>query len=132
MILFVFCDCTSKFWGDTITANNINNILIGLATNFIGIMVTVSFVQYFIDKQNKEEERKEEIEKILRYNKIMKLLIARYTLFFQCVTSPIEKRKEYALSNDLLRDFLFSDLADLYKLSGVLSVELLRPSIEHK
>lgn len=130
MLFVVLCGFASKVGIDDNTANNINNILIGLATNFIGIMVTVSFVQYFIDKQNKEEERKEEVEKILRYNKIMKLLIARYTLFFQCETSPIEKRTEYALSKDLLREFSFSDMADLYKLSAVLTVELLKPSIE--
>ena len=130
MLLFVLLNCTSIMGIDDITADNIDNILIGLATNLIGIMVTVSFVQYFIDKQNKKEECKEEIEKILRYNKIMKLLIARYTLFFQCVTSPIEKRTKYALSNDLMRDFSFSDMADLYKLSAVLTVELLKPSIE--
>ena len=34
------------------TANNINNILFGMATNLLGIIVTVSFVQFFIDKQN--------------------------------------------------------------------------------
>lgn len=130
MLLVVLCDFTSKVGIDVKTANNINNILVGLATNFIGIIVTVSFVQYFIDKQNKEEERKEEVEKILRYNKIMKLLIARYTLFFQCVTSPIEKRTTIALSKDLMREFSFSDMADLYKFSGVLTVELLKPSIE--
>ena len=34
------------------TANIINNILVGIATGLIGIVVTVSFVQYVFDKQN--------------------------------------------------------------------------------
>lgn len=130
MLLMVLCDSTSKVAISVNIVNNINNILIGLATNFIGIIVTVSFVQHFIDKQNMEDERKEEVGKILRYNKIMKLLIDRYTLFFQCVTSPIEKRTNDVFSKDLLKEFSFSDMADLYKLSGVLTVELLKPSIE--
>ena len=124
LLLFV------KWFIDDAVVSNINSLLIGLATNLIGIMVTVSFVQYFLDKQNIEEERKEEARKILRYHKIMTLLIERYTLFFQCVTSTIENRLECARSSDLLRDFSFSDMADMYKLSTVLSVELLRPSIE--
>ncbi len=49
--------------------NFVNNILIGLATNLMGIVVKVSFVQYFLDRQNEEKERKEENEKILRYDK---------------------------------------------------------------
>lgn len=123
MLMLVCCcsDCLDEV---------INNILIGLATNLIGIVVTISFVQYFVDKQDIDEERKEEAKKILRYHKIMELLIDRYTLFFQCLTSPIEKRSEIARSKDLQRDFTFSDLSELYNLSLVLSVELLRPTVE--
>ncbi len=109
---------------------DVNNILIGLATNLIGIVVTVSFVQYFIDKQDNEEELREESKKILRYHKIMELLIDRYTLFFQCMISPLDKRAEFAKSKDLQRVFAFSDLAELYNLSAVLTVELLRPTVE--
>ena len=50
--------------------------------------------------------------------------------FFQCMTSPINKRAEVAKSKDLQRDFAFSDMAELYNLSAVLSVELLRPTVE--
>lgn len=111
-------------------SNNIDSIFIGLATNLLGIIITVSFVQFFIDKQDKEEEKRDEIEKIQRYHKVMVLLIDRYTLFFQCLTSTNEERTKYVGRKDLLRDFSFSDMADLYKFSRVLSVELLRPTIE--
>ncbi len=129
MIIAAITDCASLcFSADQ--ASIINSIIIGLATNLIGIIVTVSFVQYFIDRQNEKKEQTEEIEKILRYNRVMELLIDRYTLFFKCLTSIIEKRRECAESKDLLYDFSFEDMADMYKLSTVLSVELLRPSIE--
>ncbi|NBH83644.1 hypothetical protein D7X88_12380 [bacterium C-53] len=47
-IILLIIACSS--WGDFTdrTANNINNILFGMATNLLGIIVTVSFVQFFI------------------------------------------------------------------------------------
>ena len=47
-----------SFWGNFTekTASNINNILFGLGTNLLGIIVTVSFVQFFLDKQNEKVE----------------------------------------------------------------------------
>jgi uncharacterized membrane protein len=91
IILFIISVALLLFvkWFVDDSAVNFNSFLIGLATNLLGIIVTVSFVQYFIDKQNIEKERREEAAKILRYHKIMILLIERYTLFFECVTSTI-------------------------------------------
>ena len=51
-------------------------------------------------------------------------------MLFCYSSSTVEKRAECVKNKDLLRDFSFTDMADLYKLSTVLSVELLRPSIE--
>ena len=49
-------------WGNLTerAANNVNNILFGLGTNLIGIIITVSFVQFFLDRQNANTERKYE------------------------------------------------------------------------
>ena len=49
-------------------ANNINNILFGIGTNLLGIIVTVSFVQHFLDEQSSKTEHKEENDKIKIYN----------------------------------------------------------------
>lgn len=57
------------------TANNVNNILIGLATNLLGIIVTVSFVQHFVDRQNEKDEHREENLKIKRYDRFMNILL---------------------------------------------------------
>lgn len=60
------------------TANNINNILFGIATNLLGIIVTVSFVQYFIDKQDEQEELIQEKNMIIKYNRVMNLFLKKY------------------------------------------------------
>lgn len=49
-------------------SNNINNTLFSLATNLLGIIITISFVQHFIDRQNEKEDHREENLKIKRYN----------------------------------------------------------------
>ena len=75
-------------------ANNINNILFGLATNLLGIIVTVSFVQYFIDKQDARLEECEEKAQILRYDRLMSVLVQRYKMYFYCVVTPMDMRTQ--------------------------------------
>ncbi len=99
-------------------ANFANNVLIGLATNLIGIVVTVSFVQYFLDRQNEVKERKEENEKILRYNKYMQTLIRRYLMFYMSLTTRIADRKEAGdVDKAFTHTFKLSDMADMYQTS---------------
>lgn len=43
--------------------DNFENIIIGIGTNIFGIIITVSFVQFILDKQNEKEERIAEKEK---------------------------------------------------------------------
>jgi hypothetical protein len=109
----------------------VNNVLIGLATNMMGIVVTVSFVQYFLDKQNEEKERKEEKKKILRYHKYMQTLIHRYLIFYMSITTRLADRKEAGdVSNAFTRTFEFSDMADMYQTSLYVSEGLSESSIE--
>lgn len=117
-------------WGDLSedAANNVNNILIGLGTNLLGIIVTVSFVQYFIDKQDKEEERKEEIAEIKRYDRFMSILILRYSQYVHCVITPINKR--FTFDPLILKeDFQLEDMCDMYKQSLYLCSGCYVPSI---
>lgn len=111
------------------TANNINNILFGLATNLLGIIVTVSFVQHFIDKQNEKDEHSEENLKIKRYDRFMNILLTRYLMYLNCVTTPIERRSK----NNPLRlssQFKFEDMPDLYKQSLYTCEGIFESSIE--
>ena len=97
-------------------ANNINNILFGLATNLLGIIVTVSFVQYFIDKQDARQEEREEKAQILRYNRLMSVLVQRYKMYFYCVVTPMEMRAQKDI-NALDENFNFEDMCDLHEQS---------------
>lgn len=109
----------------------INSFLVGVATNFLGIVVTVSFVQYFIDKQDKEQEKREESNKILRYHRYMQALIRRYQMFYLSVTTRLENRNEMvSLECVFDRQFKLSDMADLYKPSLYLAEGFSDSSIE--
>ena len=118
-----------KLWFSETEVDNINNIVIGIATNLIGIIVTVTFVQYFIDKQNEVMEREEEKKKILRYNRYMELLIRRYLTMYLSLTTRLEDRNEFDIETVFDRKFEFSDLADMYKTTLILSEKFLEPTI---
>ncbi len=126
-IILLIIACSS--WGDFTdrTANNINNILFGMATNLLGIIVTVSFVQFFIDKQNHDVEKKNEREEILRYNRILSIFIEQYTLYFRCITTSFseDKRTDYKLN----KDFNFRDMGEMYEQNRYMTEGLLEPAI---
>ncbi len=109
------------------TANNINNILFGVATNLLGIIVTVSFVQFFIDKQNYVVEKKDELKAILKYNKVLSIFIEQYTLYYRCITTPDseDKSTEYKLNID----FSFEDMCDMYSPNVYLHEKMFEPAI---
>lgn len=92
-LLMLFIACSSWEATSERAASNINNILFGISTNLLGIIVTVSFVQYFIDMQDEKQAQLEEVALIKRYDRFMTVLINRYLMYFHCVTTPINKRK---------------------------------------
>lgn len=117
-------------WGNFTerTANNINNILFGIATNLLGIIVTVSFVQYFIHKQDEQEELIQEKNMIIKYNRVMNLFLKKYKKYYNCVTNPMAERKNIdALT--LNPKFQFQDMRDMYRQSLFLSDGFYEPSI---
>jgi len=109
--------------------SDLNSILIGIATNLVGIIVTVSFVQYFLDKQNVLNEKKEERNTILRYNRIMEYLIKRFICYFDIILTTLDKRHELDLS--CFKDnYKFSDMRDLYVGSHLVRDGLFQPAVE--
>lgn len=126
-IILLIIACSS--WGNFTdrAANNINNILFGLATNLLGIIVTVSFVQFFIDRQSRDDEKQDELEKILRYDRVLSIFIEQYTLYYRCITTPLseDKRTDYKLN----KDFTFNDMGDMYAQNGYMTEGLFEPAI---
>lgn len=127
-LLMLIIACSSWDATSERAASNINNILFGISTNLLGIIVTVSFVQYFIDKQNEKQARQEEATLIKRYDRFMEVLIRRYLMYFHCVTTPMDKRQnENPL--ELKNDFNFEDMCDLYEQSLYTCEGIFEPSI---
>lgn len=93
--------------------DNFENIIIGIGTNIFGIIITVSFVQFILDKQNEKEERIAEKEKIIRFYQIMSLRIEKYFQVFAQITTPLsvfsQQQDKY-----INPDFKFEDMQDLY------------------
>lgn len=117
-------------WGNLTerAASNVNNILFGLGTNLIGIIITVSFVQFFLDRQNTNTERKYEQEKILRFDRIMQIHIQHYTMYFNTITTPMDQRSTVS-TTELKHEFSFSDMRDLYLQSLFLRNKSYEPAI---
>lgn len=93
--------------------DNFENIVIGIGTNIFGIIITVSFVQFILDKQNEKEERIAEKEKIIRFYQIMSFRIEKYFQVFAQITTPLsvfsQQQDKY-----INPDFKFEDMQDLY------------------
>lgn len=113
---------------DEFTVNNVNSLLISLGTNFIGIWITISFVQYFLDKQNEKDEKHQEIATILRYNRVMNILLQRYFRYCFCVTTPIAARNKY-VSFTPNTEFVFSDMYDMYNTTAFAIDNIMEPAI---
>ncbi|WP_300706583.1 MULTISPECIES: hypothetical protein [Helicobacter] len=110
-------------------SNNINNTLFSLVTNLLGIIITISFVQHFIDRQNEKDEHIEENSKIKRYDRFMNVLMIRYSMYLNCVVTPI-KRRSTINPLKLSSQFEFEDMCDLYKCSLYLCEGISKSSIE--
>jgi len=101
---------------DENTTNNINNVLIGLATNMIGIIITISFVQYFLDIQKTKNEREEEEKLLIRSYRSIKFIIDRYTIYFYRITTPFAKDQDDEFI--LKEEFSFEDMCDMHYISA--------------
>ena len=94
---------------------NYENVLIGIGTNLLGIIVTVSFVQHIFDKQSEEKEKELEKEKIIRFSQIMNIRLEKYFVVFAQITTPIsEYSKQNIRQIEPKLDFKFEDMKDLH------------------
>ena len=71
--------------------DNFENILIGIGTNILGIIVTISFVQHIFDKQSEKNEKELEREKIIRFSQIMSFRLEKYFQVFAQITTPLSQ-----------------------------------------
>lgn len=110
------------------TQSLFSNVRIGFATNLFGIVITISFVQHYFDRQKVQKEMREEKSMILRYNRIVCILLRKYKLLYYCMTHPISQRKS-SDSLDLKPNFKFEDLCDLHKNALLTTNDMFEPTV---
>ena len=93
--------------------NNFENILIGIGTNVLGIIVTVSFVQHIFDKQSEKKDKEYERKKIIRFSQIMSFRLEKYFKVFAQITTPLNIYSQQP-DKPINYDFKFEDMKDLY------------------
>lgn len=93
-------------------ADYINNVLVGLATGFIGMLITITYVQNALEEQSKKNEKIEEYKKIVRYSKYAKILISKYIQFFNFLVTYEEEA--FNQDDKFVESFELVDLKNIY------------------
>ncbi len=70
------------------TVNNIVNILIGIGTNIIGIIITIMFVNYVLDEQAKSEQQRRFYMNEISFDYLFGIYLNKYLEFFNCIVIP--------------------------------------------
>lgn len=124
--IIIFLDYSNIDFIFKLKNETLKNILIGLFTNLIGIIITISFVEYLFYKQNEKKEKENEIKTIKEYDIILSIFIEEYIKYYKCITTPsLERTKEKTLKVD----FKFEDMCDLYEKSLYVDADLFKPAI---
>ena len=90
IILFIIL-CFCNQWQNTIWTN----LLDGLPTETIGILITLIFVQLLFDRYNANLQKEEEKKKILRFHKIVNMDIEKYELFLSNMISNSQQEQDH-------------------------------------
>ena len=90
------------------------NYLISLAASFAELIITISFVQYALDKKKKSDAQNDELLRIKKFHKVLEIYIQYYTLYYNQMTVPLGNERDVS-SRNFKKNFKVSDLADLYK-----------------
>jgi K+ transporter len=125
VLLFVviglgFIDCF-------VLKNQPGQYISGTITEIIGIIITIIFVQLLFDKKNEDDSRAEELLKIVRANKIVNLLVERYSNFLHCMIHDYKEWEKIVPS--LETNFQISEMQYLHENCLLLKTGYNRSSI---
>lgn len=107
---------------------NLSDYLSGTATETIGIIITILFVQRLFDRKNEQDAIAAEAKALLRSNTVMSLYLSQYKDFFFCVTTPIEKRS--VIPHNMPVEFTLKDMRQLHQSCGMVKYGILKPSVD--
>ena len=108
--IFLLMQINAHFYGSTW-----ENYLISLTASFAELIITISFVQYALDKKKQSDAQNGELERIKIFHRVLKLYIQHYTLYYNQMTVPLGEERSKISLIDFRKDFKVSDLSDLYK-----------------
>lgn len=106
------------------------NFLMSLGTNILGLIITVFFVQKYIDDKKEKIRATEEKDKILRYDRIMSQYISLYLKAFASIVIPNKIGVRVEIKRDKDDEFSFSDLSGMYEPSYMIVEKGVKSSIE--
>ena len=100
----------------------------GVVTGFIGIIVTVVFVQFLFDRKNIHDSKAQEGKAIARANRVLQNYLSRYKLLYYCIATPIADRD---FKNATMPDaFTLKDMRDLHQPSLLITLSITKPSVD--
>lgn len=109
-------------------ADFINNLLASFGVSIIILAITISFIQYYLDKQQliiiEKYEKEKEREYILNNHKILSILIYKYKILFANLI------RDNTSSLNYNKSFIFKDLQYIYDLNGFVTTNLYSSKIE--
>lgn len=108
--VFLIMQINAYFYGSTY-----ENYLISLAASFAELIITLSFVQYALDSKRNADAKNEELERIKKFHRVLRIYIQHYTLYYNQMTVPLGKERSEISLIHFRKNFKVSDLADLYK-----------------
>ena len=103
---------TKVNWSDGYV-NFANGASIGIAVGLLEIIIIISFVQCALDKQVTKNEKIDEFKKNARYNKYLQIILKEYTVYYNCVVTPPDKRL-IRLDKGFVSEFALNDMSGMY------------------
>ena len=106
----------------------LSGYICNIATECVGLIVTICIIQNIFDKVESKKEKEEENKKILEYSKLISIYLSYYKRAFYCVVTPIEKRDfeniEFPLEINL------NNLKDLHRTTLLITDSVKKSSVE--
>jgi len=91
--------------------NDFSQYPANLNTELLSIIITVVFVQYLFGRQKYKQEKKKELDQILRDDGILEIYLTRYKNCFNAILTCTDIKRDFADA------FEYKDLANLFRSS---------------
>ena len=91
-LVLIGIDIGLYIWAKFLPEGDTKNIMSGSITEIIGIIITLNFVDILFKHHNDKKAKREEAKQILRTDKVISILIDKYTYYVHCMTHDYVER----------------------------------------